>query len=289
MSSFGSVAGRARTPARQPAGRRRYIPRSISSEEKTMGLRNLTVSLTLLVTATLLASIGALKVSIKEYDVPTPKARPHDPAVSPDGALWVTEQMANKLGRLDPNTGQFREYPLKTPESGPHGLVADKQGNIWFAAIFKGYIGKLDPKSGEITEYRMRDPRAKDPHTPVFGSSFPMYPLKMAANQMFPCLSATRPCGPESGVLSGYSRNCPVFGSSRPSLLAICSVTQSAPSGLTAGSCGRALGVGTSYSLMDTFSAPIEASSVAVTSSVSETVRLRRPIVFSSLEIDRGM
>ncbi len=110
-----------------------------------MGLRNLTVSLTLLVTATLLASIGALKVSIKEYDVPTPKARPHDPAVSPDGALWVTEQMANKLGRLDPNTGQFREY-----------------------AIFKGYIGKLDPKSGEITEYRMRDPRAKDPHTPVF-------------------------------------------------------------------------------------------------------------------------
>ena len=126
-----------------------------------MGLRNLTVSLTLLVTATLLASIGALKVSIKEYDVPTPKARPHDPAVSPDGALWVTEQMANKLGRLDPNTGQFREYPLKTPDSGPHGLVADKQGNIWFAAIFKGYIGKLDPKSGEITEYRMPDPPPK--------------------------------------------------------------------------------------------------------------------------------
>ncbi len=138
-----------------------------------MGLRNLTVSLTLLVTATLLASIGALKVSIKEYDVPTPKARPHDPAVSPDGALWVTEQMANKLGRLDPNTGQFREYPLKTPESGPHGLVADKQGNIWFAAIFKGYIGKLDPKSGEITEYRMRDPRAKDPHTPSARTSWP--------------------------------------------------------------------------------------------------------------------
>ena len=133
-----------------------------------MGLRNLTASLTLLITATLLASTGALKVSIKEYDIPTPKARPHDPAVSPDGALWVTEQMANKLGRLDPNTGQFREYPLKTSDSGPHGLVADKQGNIWFAAIFKGYIGKLDPKSGEITEYRMPDPHAKDPHTPVF-------------------------------------------------------------------------------------------------------------------------
>jgi virginiamycin B lyase len=133
-----------------------------------MRTRNLATSLTLLVAATLLASTGALKVSIKEYDVPTPNARPHDPAVSPDGALWVTEQMANKLGRLDPSTGQFREYPLKTPDSGPHGLAADKDGNIWFAAIFKSYIGKLDPKTGNITEYRMPDPRAKDPHTPVF-------------------------------------------------------------------------------------------------------------------------
>src|SRR5205085_12478567 len=167
MSSFGSVAGRARTPARQPAGRRRYIPRSISGEEKIMGLRNLTASLTLLITATLLASTGALKVSIKEYDIPTPKARPHDPAVSPDGALWTTEQVANKLGRLDPNTGEFKEYPLKTPNSGPHGLVADAQGNIWFTAISGGYMGKLTPKTGEITEYRPTDGTKIDPHTPV--------------------------------------------------------------------------------------------------------------------------
>jgi virginiamycin B lyase len=114
------------------------------------------------------AAVGALKLSIKEYSVPTPNARPHDPAVSSDGALWVTEQMANKLGRLDPHTGKFREYPLKTPDSGPHGLVADKAGNVWFAAIFAGYVGKLDPKTGEITEYRPSDGSRIDPHTPVF-------------------------------------------------------------------------------------------------------------------------
>lgn len=133
-----------------------------------MDLRNQVASLSLLIAATLLASTGTLKVRLKEYDIPTAKARPHDPAVGTDGALWVTEQMANKLGRLDPSTGQFREYPLKTPDSGPHGLVADKDGNIWFAAIFKGYIGKLDPNTGNIAEYRMPDLRAKDPHTPVF-------------------------------------------------------------------------------------------------------------------------
>src|SRR5581483_5690271 len=71
-------------------------------------------------------------VSIKEWDVPTPKSRPHDPALAPDGSLWYTGQMSNKLGRLDPKTGEIKEFPLKTPDSGPHGLVADRSGNIWF-------------------------------------------------------------------------------------------------------------------------------------------------------------
>jgi virginiamycin B lyase len=99
--------------------------------------------------------------------VPTPNARPHDPALAPDGALWTTEQVANKLGRLDPASGNFKEYPLKTPNSGPHGLVADKQGNIWFTAISGGYVGRLDPKTGEIAEYRPADGTRIDPHTPV--------------------------------------------------------------------------------------------------------------------------
>jgi virginiamycin B lyase len=114
------------------------------------------------------AAAGMLTVQIKEYEVPTPKSRPHDPAIAPDGSLWYTGQGANKLGRLDPKTGQFKEYPLQTAGSGPHGLVADKDGNIWFTAISGGYIGKLDPKSGNITEYRPADGSAIDPHTPAF-------------------------------------------------------------------------------------------------------------------------
>jgi virginiamycin B lyase len=106
----------------------------------------------LLFTMALPAATSPLHVEIKEFDIPTPHARPHDPAVGAEGTLWVTEQMANKLGRLDLKTGEFKEYPPKTSDSGPRGLVADRDGNIWFAAIFKGYIGKLDPKSGALTE-----------------------------------------------------------------------------------------------------------------------------------------
>ena len=113
-------------------------------------------------------TVGTLNVQIQEYEVPTPKSRPHDPARAPDGSLWYTGQEANKLGRLDPKTGEFKEYPLKTPNSGPHGLVADKDGNIWFTAISGGYVGKLNPKTGEIAEYRPADGAEIDPHTPVF-------------------------------------------------------------------------------------------------------------------------
>jgi virginiamycin B lyase len=111
-----------------------------------------------------------LKVTIREWDVPTKGAHPHDPAVGKDGALWFTEQMQNKIGSVDPGTGVFKEYNLKIEDSGPHGLVADREGNIWFTGNFKGYIGKLDPKTGAVTEFKIPDPKGEDPHTAVFDS-----------------------------------------------------------------------------------------------------------------------
>jgi virginiamycin B lyase len=127
----------------------------------------LTIAVVAVFAATAVAA-AAPKVVIREWEVPTPNSRPHDPALAPDGALWYTGQAANRLGRLDPATGQIREFPLKTPDSGPHGLAFDREGNAWFTAVFKGYIGKLNPQTGEVTEYPMPDARAKDPHTPVF-------------------------------------------------------------------------------------------------------------------------
>src|SRR6266702_3614373 len=99
------------------------------------------------------SGVAELKVAIKEWEVPTKGAHPHDPAVGGDGALWFTEQLQNKIGRVDPKTGAFKEYPLKIEDSGPHGLVADSSGNIWFTGNGKGYIGKLDPRTGAVTDY----------------------------------------------------------------------------------------------------------------------------------------
>ncbi len=113
--------------------------------------------------------VAKLDVRIQEWPVPSKGGHPHDPAVGADGALWFTEQMVNKLGRLDPKTGEIKEYTLPSDKNaGPHGLVADKDGNIWFTANFGGYIGKLDPQTGKVTEYKMPVEKADDPHTAVF-------------------------------------------------------------------------------------------------------------------------
>ena len=111
---------------------------------------------------------GPARVDIKEWQVPIPGSRPHDPLATRDGAIWYTGQMTNRLGRVDPKTGQVREYPLKSPETGPHGLVEDRDGNIWFTGNHQSLVGKLDPKTGAVTEYKMPDPKAKDPHSLSF-------------------------------------------------------------------------------------------------------------------------
>jgi virginiamycin B lyase len=110
---------------------------------------------------------GPVEAAITGWPVPTPGSRPHDPMAARDGSIWYTGQLSNKLGRLDPKTGQFKEYPVKA-QTGPHGLAEDKDGNIWFTGNFRSLIGKLNPKTGEVTEYPIPDKAAKDPHTLVF-------------------------------------------------------------------------------------------------------------------------
>jgi virginiamycin B lyase len=108
---------------------------------------------------------GPVKVTIRQWDLPTPGSRPHDPLAARDGSIWYTGQLANKLGRLDPKTGAIREYALPRPQTGPHGLAEDKDGNIWFTGNHAHLVGRLDPKTGAVTEYPMPDAHAEDPHT----------------------------------------------------------------------------------------------------------------------------
>ena len=68
------------------------------------------------------AIAGPAEVTMKQWAVPTPGSRPHDPMAARDGSIWYTGQLANNLGHIDPTTGAIKEYHTND-QTGPHGLV----------------------------------------------------------------------------------------------------------------------------------------------------------------------
>jgi len=133
---------------------------------------------------------GPVKVTFKQWTVPTPGSRPHDPLAAADGTIWYTGHMASLLGHIDPATGSIKEFHPKTPNAGPHGLVEDKDGNIWFTENFKAKIGELFPKTGEFKEYDL-PAEARDPHTPIFDQKGTLWFTVQGANMVGRLIPAT--------------------------------------------------------------------------------------------------
>lgn len=108
--------------------------------------------------------VEELKATTHEWNVPTKDAKPYATVATLDGSIWFTEEIPNRIGWLNPKTGDFKEYPLTEDKSAsPHGIAADRDGSIWYAASSGGYIGKLEPRTGKVTVFKMPDPNAKDP------------------------------------------------------------------------------------------------------------------------------
>ena len=62
---------------------------------------------------------------------PTPDSQPEQITVGPDGNLWFTEHIGNKVGQVTTD-GVFTEFPVPTAGSIPFGITAGPDGNLWF-------------------------------------------------------------------------------------------------------------------------------------------------------------
>jgi virginiamycin B lyase len=87
-----------------------------------------------------------------EWPVPTPRFA-RDPAVAPDGSIYIAVMNGNKVARFDPKSQSFKEWDLP-PGHRPHGLLIDRSGTVWTAGNGNGTIGRLDPSTGRMVEYR---------------------------------------------------------------------------------------------------------------------------------------
>jgi virginiamycin B lyase len=103
---------------------------------------------------------------ISEWPVPTPKFA-RDPAIGPDGNIYIAVMQGNKIARFDTKTQKFTEWDLPAGAH-PHGLVVAADGHVFYTGNGNGTIGELDPKSGEVVQHKA--PSGGDPHTAIFGA-----------------------------------------------------------------------------------------------------------------------
>ena len=101
---------------------------------------------------------------ISEWPVPTPEFA-RDPAVGPDGNIYIAVMHGNRIARFDTKAKSFKEWTL--PEGArPHGLVVSRDGRIFYTGNGNGTIGELDPATGKVVEHRTPS-GGGGPHTAV--------------------------------------------------------------------------------------------------------------------------
>lgn len=79
---------------------------------------------------------------------------PHSLQVAPDGSLWITLALGNRLARFDPATETFSS--VATEEGWyPHTLRFDPRGRIWYTLAASNHVGMYDPATGEHRRIRL--------------------------------------------------------------------------------------------------------------------------------------
>ncbi len=90
--------------------------------------------------------------AITEYAIPTQNSAPQNIVTGPDGRLWFTEWIGDKIGAFTPSTSTFAETPL-TPNSGPVGMSVGPDGNLWFTEMLTSRIGTMSTAGTLLSEF----------------------------------------------------------------------------------------------------------------------------------------
>jgi virginiamycin B lyase len=90
--------------------------------------------------------------NFSEFKIPTHRSQPNGITLGPDSAIWFTEHLANKIGRVD-SSGVFTEFAIPTANSRPVAIVTGPDGNLWFTEN-ADKVGKVTT-AGVFTEYQM--------------------------------------------------------------------------------------------------------------------------------------
>jgi streptogramin lyase len=79
---------------------------------------------------------------------------PHSLQVAPDGSLWLTLAIGNRLARFDPATERFTLHRVADGLY-PHTLRFDRAGRLWYTMSASNHVGRFDPATGKQAHVRL--------------------------------------------------------------------------------------------------------------------------------------
>jgi streptogramin lyase len=78
---------------------------------------------------------------------------PYFVAAGPDGNMWFTGANTDKIGKIDPDTGNVTEYASGIRSDGFLSFIAaGPDGFMWFTDGYDA-VSKIDPANGQVTKY----------------------------------------------------------------------------------------------------------------------------------------
>jgi streptogramin lyase len=79
---------------------------------------------------------------------------PHSLQMGPDGAVWITLALGNRIARFDPKTEKFELHALGEGFY-PHTLRIDPRGRVWFTIAVSNHVGMYDPAARKMEIIRV--------------------------------------------------------------------------------------------------------------------------------------
>ena len=101
---------------------------------------------------------GPVKVTFKEWMVPTLGQRSRDPLQMADGLIWWAGQYGSLVGRLNPKTGEMKEFELP-PEVKPHSIIARSRREHLVHGKRQRHSGQAE--HGNRRNHRIQDARSE--------------------------------------------------------------------------------------------------------------------------------
>ena len=78
---------------------------------------------------------------------------PYEQRLAPDGTVWMSELIGNRMVSLDPRSGTSSTYDMPRPHSGPRRFDIDRDGVLWIPAYSGNALVRSIPRSGQFTEF----------------------------------------------------------------------------------------------------------------------------------------